>query len=143
MSIGKKVDRTLKTLTGFLIIVGFLVFVSSSMGLLPRGGASYSLIIAKQGIIELIGIVILIILAKQVPYKLWQKYSVHFLVISIILTLLVFIPSIGLSVKGGTRWIDLGIFTFQPAELLKLAAVIFLSAHYARIRNGISDFVEG
>ena len=67
---------------------------------------------------------------------------------SVCTTLLVFVPSLGFSAGGATRWIDLGFTTFQPAELLKLAFVIYLatllssnSANLHSFRTGVLPLV--
>ena len=53
------------------------------------------------------------------------------LVLPIILLALVFVPGIGKSNYGATRWIGVGGFTLQPSELAKYGLVIFASAYMA------------
>ena len=61
------------------------------------------------------------------------------LLISIALLVSVFIPGVGRKVLGASRWIELGLLSFQPSELIKLAVVLFLakwlSDHQARLKN--------
>jgi cell division protein FtsW len=45
--------------------------------------------------------------------------------------MLVFVPHIGLSLKGAARWIQIGPISFQPEEILKFATIAFLCATYA------------
>lgn len=139
----KKIDAILATLTGLLIIVGFLIFSSASMGLLSRTGANYSTVLIKQGMIELVGLALLVFIVTRVPYKFWQHYATPLFIGSLILTILVFVPHIGFTTKGGTRWIDLGFSTVQPAEFLKLGMVIFLAAYYAKIKQHVTSFTQG
>ena len=53
------------------------------------------------------------------------------LILPIILLALVFVPGIGKSNYGATRWIGVGSFTLQPSELAKYGFVIFASAYMA------------
>lgn len=43
----------------------------------------------------------------------------------------IFIPQLGLAVKGATRWLSIGWFSFQPAEILKLALIIYFAAWFS------------
>lgn len=65
-------------------------------------------------------------------YRIWRKLSLPFFVLSIIFLVLVLIPGIGKTVYGGRRWIWLGIFRFQPAELAKLSLVIYISSLFEK-----------
>lgn len=47
--------------------------------------------------------------------------------LALVLTTLVFIPGIGLELNGAQRWLDLRVITVQPAELLKIAYVLYLA----------------
>ncbi len=44
---------------------------------------------------------------------------------------LVFVPYIGKTNYGATRWIGFGSFTLQPSEIAKYAFVLFAAAHFA------------
>jgi len=49
------------------------------------------------------------------------------------LSLLIVVLIIGHIGKGAQRWLNLGFFHFQPAELMKLAIPLFLAWYYHRI----------
>jgi cell division protein FtsW len=53
-----------------------------------------------------------------------------------VLLLLVFMPGIGSGAKGANRWVDLGFFTLQPAELVKLGLAIYLAAWFSHKEKG-------
>ena len=44
---------------------------------------------------------------------------------------LVFIPGIGITANGAARWLNLGFFTIQPAEFLKITSILYISAWIA------------
>ena len=54
------------------------------------------------------------------------------MVLSIILSLLVHIPGLGVTVNGATRWINLGFFTLQISEVSRLFFFIWLSGYITR-----------
>ncbi|MFT6829751.1 MAG: cell division protein FtsW [Candidatus Paceibacteria bacterium] len=58
------------------------------------------------------------------------------------MTLLVFSP-LGVSYGGAQRWISLGFISFQPAELLKFAVIVFFSAWFAHFQEQIKDWKFG
>ena len=61
------------------------------------------------------------------------------LVLALVLGCLVFVPGLGHSVGGRTRWLRVVIspvsITFQPSELIKVAMVVFLAAWLSRERT--------
>jgi cell division protein FtsW len=79
----------------------------------------------------------------RIHYRTYKKYALHLFILSIIVTLLVFIPGLGFTAGGATRWIDLGFTTFQPAELLKLGFVIYLAALLSNKRTKLHSFRHG
>lgn len=57
---------------------------------------------------------------------------------------LVLVPGIGRMAGGARRWIDLGVFSFQPAEAAKIALVLWLARALARLdRERLRDFRRG
>lgn len=52
-----------------------------------------------------------------------------FLLLPIVLLALVFVPGIGKSNYGATRWIGIGPITIQPSELAKYGFVLFAAAY--------------
>ncbi len=81
----------------------------------------------RQGIYAIAGIAVLVA-AVRLPHTVWRKLSVPMLLVLIPLMLVALHPSIGTSLHGASRWIDLGPVTLQPAEMLKLAVVAFAAA---------------
>lgn len=62
------------------------------------------------------------------------------LILPIILLALVFVPGVGKSNYGATRWIGIGGFTLQPSELAKYGFVIFSSAYMAENMGRLRTF---
>jgi cell division protein FtsW len=76
-------------------------------------------------------------LASRVDFRLLRHLAIPIYVGSIVLLALVLIPGVGVEAFGSRRWILIpGVGSFQPAELAKLAIVIYL-AHWLD-RRGIA-----
>ena len=67
-----------------------------------------------------------------VPYERLKKIGIPALVVSLVLLALVFIPGLGRSNYGATRWIGIGPITIQPSELAKLGFVLFAAGYFAK-----------
>ena len=72
--------------------------------------------------------VILAFVISQINYKRYHKLALPMLLGTFLLLVLVFIPGIGLELKGANRWINFGFAVFQPSELLKITLAIYLAA---------------
>lgn len=69
-------------------------------------------------------------------YKSLSYFALPMLLVSILLLILVFIPGIGVSALGASRWINMHFFILQPAEFVKLALSIYLAAWFAAKEKG-------
>lgn len=131
---GIKVDKQFLFITLLLTFGGFLIFSSASMGLLARSGAAAGSVAFNQSIGLLLGLGLLYITSK-LDYRLWRKWAFFIFIGAIILNIAVFIPGVGFSHNGATRWINLGAFTFQPSEFLKIAFIFYFSAWISSVRD--------
>lgn len=119
-----------------LLSFGLLIFTSAALGLLARDGATFTSVATSQLLLGfLLGGVAMVVLSR-IDYRVWRPYTPYFFALAIGVTLLTFVPGVGLELKGASRWIQVGPITFQPEELLKFAAVLFLAAIYtSRMRE--------
>lgn len=125
-------DKILGTTFIAILIVGFLFFLSASLGVLSVNSAKFVSIMKAQIVLGFIGGFIVLFLAYKVPLLTWQKISPYLFFLSLFICLLVFVPHIGFSHGGARRWISLFGFSFQPAELLKATSLLYLSALYSK-----------
>ncbi|MDP3954534.1 MAG: putative lipid II flippase FtsW [bacterium] len=77
------------------------------------------------------GLAIFFILSR-IKYEFWRKAALPILLGAVGLTVAVFIPGVGQAIRGAQRWIDLGFFSIQPSEFLKLGLIIYLAALFSR-----------
>lgn len=139
---GKQADRMFLGIVTVLLVSGLLIFTSASLGLLARTGANFSSVALTQLAAVVLGCLIAFVVSK-IHYTFWRRASFYIFIASIILTLLVFVPHIGLTFGGGKRWIGIGGFSFQPAEFLKIAFVMYSATWLAGAKEKVTTFKEG
>jgi len=139
----KHADRWLFISAGILIASGVGVFASGAFGLLARGETHISSVVFNHTVLGVgLGIVVLFI-TSIIDYKRWKRFALPLFIFSIVLTALVFVPDIGITHGGGTRWIDLGFLSFQPSETMKIGAVLFAAVYFSSIRQRVATIQYG
>ena len=83
----------------------------------------------KKQIIGFIAGLVTMTLGYLVKEEWLNKFKWVILTISMVLLLVLFIPGVGQSSYGATRWINLGFITFQSSEIAKFGLVIFLACY--------------
>jgi rod shape determining protein RodA len=86
----------------------------------------------RQLAYAIVGVVGMLLVAA-IPPRLMRR--LHPLLYLFVLGTLVVVLAVGTSVRGGTRWINLGIFQYQPSELGKLLLIVGLAALLASKRG--------
>ena len=56
----------------------------------------------------------------------------------VVLLLMVFVPGLGVSVKGAHRWINLGVSNFQVVEVVKVFFIVWLASYLVRFRDEVN-----
>lgn len=138
-----KVDQPFLISVITLTIAGFFIFSSASLGLLAQKTSIYSSVTFKQIFFGLFLGALLMLAISRIPFKTFRQVSLIFFIISIVLTLAVFIPGLGLEHGGAHRWIDLRFISFQPAEILKIGYVLYLAAYLAHARKQVETISGG
>lgn len=139
----KNVDKIFLIIVGLLVLSGFFIFSSASLGLLTREGARMSSIMFNQIALGLVLGLTAMFVTSRVHYMHYRKYAFYIFIFALILTAMVFVPFLGMEHGGAKRWIEIGGQTFQPSELLKLAFVIYLSAWLASVKGMIKNLKYG
>ncbi len=127
---GKKDSVVVLVCTLCLVCFGCVMVYSASKysANLYYGDAYFYL--KKQILGVVLGLIGLIAcsLFKHIKFK---KFYWLFYVVGLVVLLLVFIPGLGKTSYGATRWIGIGSLTIQPSEIAKFCLVIFLAAYLA------------
>ena len=127
-----------------LAVFGIVIIYSISSGLYDGDTQTINREMFKRVGFLLIG-VIAFLLASRISLNVWKKWSPYIflagLLICIALPILGWLNvPIATCALGACRWYDLGITSFQPAELLKLGTVLFMAGYLStRLANGRLD----
>lgn len=135
---GHAADNRLFAAIFVIVIFGLVMLFSASSvaGYLKSGSPSYFL---KHQFFGLLLGVVGFFVGYRFDYHIWRRFSFHFLLASIFLLLLVFIP--GLSADYGTarNWINIFGFSLQPAEFVKLSFLLYLAAWLESKKEQFAD----
>ena len=111
-----------------LLFIGMVMILSASTTVSYKQFNNQYIIFLRQLMFAAIGVVIMMAISR-LPKVFFLKWSIVALIISIVLLILVLIPSIGISVAGQRNWISLwGPFRLQPSEVAKLTLIVWGSA---------------
>lgn len=139
----KKVDKIFLISFFALLVSGFIVFVSASLGIYARDNAKFTSIIFSQSFLGLfLGLIACFIFSK-INYKVWRRFSFYIFLLSVLATLLVFVPGIGVTHGGATRWIYVAGLSFQPLEFLKIGFIIYFATWISGMKEKIQTFKYG
>lgn len=127
----QKSDLTIIITVSMLVIFGLvMVYDSSVMQGLRDFGDSYYYI--KQQLIWVLTGLTSAVFFSRFDYNKFRLVAAPLFFISLGLLLAVFIPGLGVSGGGAHRWLKIGGITIQPAEIIKLTGVIYLSAMFEK-----------
>lgn len=141
-------DYQIVLFMGILVLVGLIVIYSISPAMVEQintnAGSTLNTnhFMQRQVLNLLVGLAVFVV-AAFLPVQYWKKYAWQLLLAGLIacglLALLGLVMSGGIILKtgGAVRWFNLGITTFQPAELLKFGFIIYTATFLAnQIRKG-------
>jgi rod shape determining protein RodA len=141
------IDRRL--LTNFDWKILLLIIAIAALGIVNiySASASYKLVgmsyPVKQLIWFLIGI-FLIVVTCSIDYHILEDLAYWFYGILIVLLLLVLIA--GKTSMGATRWLNLGFFSMQPSEPMKIVITITFACFFSRSQSagllGLTDIIK-
>ena len=128
---------------GILVLFGLVMLESTSgpQGEKLFGNANY---FTQHQIIWLVMGLIAAAVAARVDYHRWMKMAWPMLGVTLVLLALVYVPGIGLNIKGSHRWLRLPAgLSFQPSELAKFVAINALAMWFGTKRRERTGFVGG
>ena len=129
----RRPDYILLISTFTLTLIGLLMILSASFDF---GYLQKQLIAMVLGLIALgIGMIF--------DYHHYRRLVTPLILVSIGLLVLTYVPAFSHTAGGASRWLRIGGFVFQPSELAKLTAVIFMAMGLDNKRNQVHDFWKG
>lgn len=139
VNLKRKFNFLLFALMLILLIIGLLFVYSASFYSAELTYLDKFFFLKKQMFGIVVGFVLYIILSFFDYHKL-DKLKYIFVVVSFILLAMVFVPGIGLTNYGATRWINLKVVTFQPSEIAKFSFIIFSAAILSKRSESVKSF---
>jgi len=127
----------------FILIVAGLILISSASVVISYTLFGTSTYYLKRQIIALLLGLILWFIFQNIDYHFFKKIALLGLLLNIALLIAVFIPGIGSSYGGASRWLNLRLFSIQPAEICKLSFIIYLALWLEKRGEGIKSFSYG
>ncbi len=142
MSPERRWDPFLLLPTVVLVGVGVIMVYSASFVLAgQRFGDPYHFL-KKQALAAVLGLGVMILVSRM-DYHRWQAIALPLLALSTILLGLLLVPSLRQTIGGSNRWLRISFLSFQPAELAKLALVIYLARSLTKKEGKIKSFHVG
>ena len=137
-------DRTLVCLVVALLALGLVMVYSASVALPdnPKFARYTPTYFLSRHVMFMAIAVTAALVTVQVPVSLWEKLSPWIFVVALLLLVIVLVPFIGKGVNGARRWIPLGIMSFQPSELTKLAIAMYAAGYMVRRMDVKENFVR-
>lgn len=131
-----RIDYVLVGAVALLVLIGILMIYSAGFDPIEEVNKG---LYKKQLLWFVIGFTLMIAVTFM-NYKLLGDYSLHiyiFLLVLLICTLL-----FGTSVRNTRAWLNLGLFSIQPSEFMKLGLVLLLGKYLEIRERDIMNFKE-
>lgn len=142
-----------------LSVLGFIIVFSAAPGMFSNiystGGGECKIfnIIPADSVIDcemteflVMQVVYLVVgflvffIASKVSLYVWRRFALLFLIGAFVLSIILYVSylagwPLAIEAGGAVRWLNFGIFTFQPAELMKLALLMFSASFLATAKS--------
>ena len=123
-----KPDYTLLGTVAVLLVSGIIILASVSASFSYKTFGDTFFLLRHQLLFGVIPGILLAFIAFKIKLSSLKKFAPILLLINLALLVMVFLPVIGSNQEGAARWINLGPFSFQPSELLKLTFILYLAS---------------
>lgn len=139
-------DQALITALVVLLITGIVMLASASNVIGWQTFGDPYFFVKHQLLYGLLIGSFALVVVSRVDYHLWKNYAFVFMMMTLVLLLLVLLPGVGVEYGGSQSWIDVGLFSFQPAEIAKLTFLIYLATwltnqHRKDVRDVSTSFL--
>jgi cell division protein FtsW len=137
-------DRVLLAAVLVLVATSVVMVYSSSSVVALTAYDDPAYFMKRQILWLLIGLAVMAV-AMRINHELFggRRMVAALLAVCLVLLVLALLPGIGRTVNGARRWIRLAGFTIQPAELVKVALVVYVSSYVSRKKEHLREFGNG
>ncbi len=127
-------DYSLLFIVLFLLGFGLVMLYSTSSYEAAQKFGDSAYWLKKQLFSTIVGLVAMIVVAN-IPYRFWERFAGFGYIVSVVLLLLI-IP-FGIEANGAKRWLSVAGISLQPAEVAKLAMILFLASLVCKMGKSI------
>jgi cell division protein FtsW len=114
-----------------LLAFGLVMVGSASIAVAESQGLAPSHYLVRHVLYLVIGL-LLALTFQGIPIAFLERTCRPMMWLAALLLLLVFIPGLGHTVNGSSRWINLGIVKFQSVEAVKLMVILYTAGYLVR-----------
>jgi len=138
----KKPDLILLLATLLLVTIGTVMIYSASSILATERFRDGQFFLKKQLLFLGIGLMVMFLLTR-IPYYKLRKLAWPGVAAAGLFLCALWIPHLGIRAGGATRWLNLGFFSFQVSEMVKVALILFLAHFLTQNVNRIREIRQG
>ena len=128
-----------------LLILGLIMVGSSSVSIAESKLGEPFYYLWRQLMFTGVGLLVAFVVIR-IPMRIWQELGPALVIVSLLLLIMVFVPGLGRTVNGSTRWIAVGGFNLQASEFVKLFMVLYLAGYLVRhteaVRTSFAGFLR-
>lgn len=139
----KNPDLVFLATVAAITVLGILILSSASALLSQSENHDSYYIIKHQLVVGILPGLVLGLIGYKIPLEFLRKIAPILLLGAMALLVMIFIPGIGFSAGGAQRWINLGVTTVQPSEVLKPIFIIYLASWLAARMGDSSSSRKG
>lgn len=125
-----------------LASIGVVMVASSSIAIAEEMHVGPFYFLTRHALFLMLG-TLLGAVAYRTDLEWLQRYSQIMILGAFVLLVLVFIPGLGVEVKGARRWIRLVVANFQVVEAVKLFLIIYLAGYFVRHQETLHHSLLG
>jgi cell division protein FtsW len=140
MTQDRRMDVPLLAATLALLFLGLVMVYSSSSFMAEQRYESQYYFLKRQAGAILMGLLVMAGVAR-VNYRRIERLATPLLFCSIALLVAVLIPGIGAKIGGARRWLHGPGFSFQPAEIAKIAIIIYAASLMGRNSDRVRESI--
>ena len=129
---------SLLVMVSTLVVLGLVMVLSASAVVsIKHSGNAWSEF-NRQARSAAAGLVLMFV-AIRIDYHHWRTLAVPAVVGSLMALALLAVPGLGINQNNATRWLDIGVISFQPSEVAKLALLFFAADFLSRPRRDVRN----
>ncbi|MDR3324942.1 MAG: putative lipid II flippase FtsW, partial [Spirochaetaceae bacterium] len=135
-------DHVFIALCVLLMGIGLVTLYSASYAFAGRWFNDKLFFLKRQALFAALSF-LLFFFASRIKIETVKKFVMPLVLGAAFLCIVLFIPGIGTTKNGATRWIDLGPLTIQPSELVKIVLPLYLAYIFDKKKDKLDDFRSG